>query len=114
MLELLGGELLAAVLQCLPTKNDLHNARQASKLFDAASRNHLDRATTLTLEPGCICHHAGGQPNFARFPRLRRICLEEWRRHSADAYDKGQLIACLMGAPPEQLAGVSRGGGMPL
>lgn len=72
MLAALGPELLGRVLSSLPAY-DLHTARLASRIFDEASRAHTDRASTLWLK---LVEFADlPRPDWARFPRLRRLVL---------------------------------------
>ena len=99
MLDTLGEELLGRVLATLPAA-DLQVARQASRILDRASRAHTDRAATLTLRSITAGRRAGG-PDWARFPRLRRLVLRFWGAADCEALrglfpvDAGALLGGL-------------------
>ena len=83
MMEALGAELLGQVLCYLPPE-DLRSSRQAARIFDQASREHPEFFRTISLG----CRNAGGArggPNWARFPRLRRLSLFVWGRMHGEA-----------------------------
>ena len=88
-LELLGSELLGRVLTLL-APHDLRASRLAARIFDEASRKHMERAATLKINPDCAPAPAGtggarAGPSWARFPRLRRLVLGGWQPpHFAD------------------------------
>ena len=56
---------------------DLHSARLAARIFDQASRGHMERSETLQLRPSNV---GGVWPNWTRFPRLRRLVMfYDWK-----------------------------------
>ena len=83
MLETLGAQLWGQVLRHLPLA-DLRSARQAARIFDQASREHLERSETMKLR-SCNAGGAHGGPDWARFPRLRRLELQSWEQQRAEA-----------------------------
>ncbi|KAI8469701.1 MAG: hypothetical protein J3K34DRAFT_521959 [Monoraphidium minutum] len=72
-------DLLGRVLERLPPR-DVRAARLAARALDDAARAQLARAATLTLTPANAA--AGAAPNWARFPRLRRLVLVGWQSAS--------------------------------
>ena len=66
MLEALGAELLGQVLRHLPPA-DVRSARLAARIFDEASRQHLESSETLKLCPANAGGARGG-PDWTRFP----------------------------------------------
>ena len=83
MLEALGAELLGQVLRHLP-RDDLRSARQAARILDQASREQLERSETVRLASSNAGSKHGG-PNWARFPRRRRLELSAWGRQHVEA-----------------------------
>ena len=83
MLDALGAALLGQVLRHLPPA-DLRSARQAARIFDQASRQHLESFETLKLYPSNAAGARGG-PDWARFPRLRRLKLSCWMQQHGEA-----------------------------
>ena len=91
MLENLGVELWGQVLRHLsptdlryPQLDDLQSARQATRVFEQASREHLERSETIQLS----AFNAGGArggPDWTRFPRLRPLELVSLKQGDGEA-----------------------------
>jgi len=72
-LDTLGEELAGMALQWLPSK-DLKAARQACRLFDAASRTQLESARVFPRLSSSNTRK-GTFPNWSRFPRLKALTM---------------------------------------
>lgn len=84
-LATLGEELVGQVLRWLSSE-DVEAARQACRLFDAASRTQLESASAVTLGPRNTVDGARG-PDWSHFPRLRTVNIHSW-------HDASDLLSC--------------------
>lgn len=72
-MAMLSAELLGRVLQPMAPEN-VRAARLVSRTFDEASRLHTNRASEIKLDSENVGGDQPG-PDWARFPRLRRLAL---------------------------------------
>ena len=84
MLESLGVQLWGQPLLRDLAPADLRTARQAARILDQASREHLERFDATTLR-AWNAGGAHGGPDWARFPRLRRLELSWWKQEHSEA-----------------------------